>query len=250
VCVAYVRINLGKYVCVAYEESTCVCCACIHQRVRVCADVCLNFMHHIRKGLRGDKRAHAQVSKAAFVTGLLAAVLQLAAERRMGREGDGEAKVRMRPRAQPALIGNLQGETGKRLRYRGPSRYPKEPCPHTSRPHLFRPARAGAVPSSRLGGNLLACSAACARCPLSACVPCRLRRGLRGPRCTCSVTLFFLITFRSRLFKPSYGPYKRCQSIITRPLRERPGAHSRLRNCCGRVRLASTELCMQARSGY
>ena len=70
-------------------------CACIHQSVCVCADVCLNFMHHIRKGLRGDKRAHAQVSKAAFVTGLLAAVLQLAAERRMGREGDGEAEVRL-----------------------------------------------------------------------------------------------------------------------------------------------------------
>ena len=227
--------------CVAYEESTCVCCACIHQSVRVRAGVCLNFMHHIRKGMRGDKRAHAQVSKAAFVTGLLAAVLQLAVERRMGREGDGEAEVRMRPRAQPALIGNLQGEIGKRLRYRGPSRYPQEPSPHTSRPHLFRPARAGAAPSSRLGDNLLACSAACARCPL----PCR-----RGPRCMRSVTLFFLITSRSRLFKPSYGPYKRGQSIITRPLRERPGAHRNVRNCCGRVRLASTELCIQARSGY
>jgi hypothetical protein len=41
--VCYIRINLGMCVCV-----------CV-----------LNFMHHIRKGMRGDKRAHAQVSKPA-----------------------------------------------------------------------------------------------------------------------------------------------------------------------------------------
>ena len=208
--------------------------------VRVRAGVSQFHAPYSKRHAERQTGAHSS-EQACLVTGLLAAVLQLAVERRMGREGDGEAEVRMRPRAQPALIGNLQGEIGKRLRYRGQSRYPQEPCPHTSRPHLFRPARAGAAPSSRLGDNLLACSAACARCPL----PCR-----RGPRCMRSVTLFFLITSRSRLFKPSYGPYKRGQSIITRPLRERPGAHRNVRNCCGRVRLASTELCIQARSGY
>ena len=106
-----------------------VCYTYVSTNLYVCVRVCLNFMHHIRKGWRGDKRALAQVSNAGFVTGLLAAVLQLAVARRMGREGDGEAEVRMRPRAQPALIGNLQGEIGKRVRYRGPYRYPRSPAP-------------------------------------------------------------------------------------------------------------------------
>ena len=50
-------------------------------------------------------------AKAAFETRLLAstAVLQLAVSRRMGREGDGKAEMRMQPRAQPALMRNLQG---------------------------------------------------------------------------------------------------------------------------------------------